>query len=338
LAKIAVKFEPTPADPNGPTSGRPARQVLAGAEGWSVSDVLCTAGPRDRPFEEQHSGACIAIVIGGSFQYRSACGREMMTPGSILLGNKGQYFECTHEYGIGDRCVSFWYDSEYFETLLAELGVLGRSVSFSSLRVPPLRQMAALVARASTGLEGSSWRSLHREEQAFTGESHELESNSLARVGGSNTETSGWEELGIELAARTLQLATDSEQSRESSPAGERRVTQMIRMIEAHPDSDHRLSELARVARLSRYYFLRMFQDLTGLTPHQYVLRTRLRWAATRLLLEPARVLDIALGSGFGDISNFNRAFRAEFGVSPRTYRETASHPVISVTARRSRL
>jgi AraC family transcriptional regulator len=164
-----------------------------------------------------------------------------------------------------------------------------------------------------------------------------MESNSLARVG-SNTETLGWEELGIELAARTLQLATNSERRRESSPAAERRVTQMIRMIEAHPDSDRRLSELARVARLSRYYFLRMFQDLTALTPHQYVLRTRLRWAAIRLLLEPARVLDIALGAGFGDISNFNRDFRAEFGVSPRTYRETASHPVRSVTERRSRL
>ena len=32
-------------------------------------------------------------------------------------------------------------------------------------------------------------------------------------------------------------------------------------------------------------------------------------------------VLDIALQCGFGDVSNFNRAFRAEFGLSPRAYR-----------------
>jgi len=56
-------------------------------------------------------------------------------------------------------------------------------------------------------------------------------------------------------------------------------------------------------------------------TPHQYVLRARLREAAMRLAVEHARVIDIALDCGFGDVSNFNRAFRAEFGVSPRVYR-----------------
>jgi AraC family transcriptional regulator len=47
----------------------------------------------------------------------------------------------------------------------------------------------------------------------------------------------------------------------------------------------------------------------------------RLRRAAIRLRTERAKILDIALGCGFGDISNFNRSFRAEFGVSPRAYR-----------------
>ena len=81
------------------------------------------------------------------------------------------------------------------------------------------------------------------------------------------------------------------------------------------------LGSLAREAGLSPYHFLRTFQRLTGVTPHQYVLRARLREAAMRLAVEHARVIDIALDCGFGDVSNFNRAFRAEFGVSPRVYR-----------------
>jgi AraC-like DNA-binding protein len=40
-----------------------------------------------------------------------------------------------------------------------------------------------------------------------------------------------------------------------------------------------------------------------------------------RLLADPERVLDIALDFGFGDVSNFNRAFRTEFGMSPRALR-----------------
>jgi AraC family transcriptional regulator len=49
-----------------------------------------------------------------------------------------------------------------------------------------------------------------------------------------------------------------------------------------------------------------------------------LRRAAMRLIAEPSQVLDIALESGFGDVSNFNHAFRAEFGVSPSRYRKVA--------------
>ena len=57
-------------------------------------------------------------------------------------------------------------------------------------------------------------------------------------------------------------------------------------------------------------------------TPYQYLLRTRLREAATRLATGRDRILDIALTSGFEDLSNFNHAFRAEFGVSPRVFRK----------------
>jgi AraC-like DNA-binding protein len=54
------------------------------------------------------------------------------------------------------------------------------------------------------------------------------------------------------------------------------------------------------------------------------VRRTRLRQAASRLLAEPGQVLEIALDCGFGDVSNFNHAFRAEFGVSPRQFRRAS--------------
>jgi AraC family transcriptional regulator len=86
---------------------------------------------------------------------------------------------------------------------------------------------------------------------------------------------------------------------------------------------DQDLVSLAREAKLSRYHFLRVFRELTGLTPHQYVLRARLRRAATQLISERMRVLDVALDCGFRDVSNFNHAFRREFGVSPKAYRNS---------------
>jgi AraC-like DNA-binding protein len=47
-----------------------------------------------------------------------------------------------------------------------------------------------------------------------------------------------------------------------------------------------------------------------------------LRHAAVRLVRAAGSILDLALDCGFGDISNFTRAFRNEFGASPRRYRE----------------
>ena len=153
MGKIAVESRPvlTQRD-DGTAARRPARRLLAHGDGWSVWDVVCDAGPQDRPFEEQLSDVCIALVTAGSFQYRSRAGRELMTPGSLLLGNAGQHFECGHEHGVGDRCISFSYEQRYFEGIAAEAGVQGRNARFSILRVPALRELSSLIVRACVGL------------------------------------------------------------------------------------------------------------------------------------------------------------------------------------------
>jgi AraC family transcriptional regulator len=296
LAKIAAELQRELArrDISG-APGSPTARVLAQGDGWSVEDVVCTAGPQDRSFEEQHAQVRIAIVAAGTFQYRSTVGRELMTPGSLLLGTPGNYFECGHEHGAGDRCLSFGYAPDYFERLAADAGSRGRT-DFSVLRLPPVRGLSALIARACAGLTGSV--------------------------------DVAWEELSVQLAAQTVQLSRHLVSDRTAAPpAAAARVTRAVRAIERHPDARLRLGSLAREAGLSPFHFLRTFEHLTGLTPHQYVLRVRLREAAMRLASEPGKILDIALDCGFGDVSNFNRAFRAEFGVSPRAYRTCYGRP-----------
>ena len=284
MAKIAEELNGESA--TGALTGHP----LAQGDGWAVSDVLCTAGPRHRPFEEQHSCATIAIVIGGTFQYRSRARRELMTPGSFLLGNPGQSFECGHEHGIGDRCISFSYRPEFFERLTADAGARGGGSEFKMQRLPPIGVLSPLVARASAALTGSL--------------------------------DAPWEELSIRLAAQAIQLDRGlSTHVVEAQPGALARVTRVVRIIERIPEIRHDLPSLAREARLSPYHFLRTFEILTGTTPHQYLLRVRLRRAAVRVITETTKILDIALDCGFGDISNFNRTFRTEFGVSPRVYR-----------------
>jgi AraC-like DNA-binding protein len=281
LAKIAGE----------PRAG-PVSRVLARGAGWRVSDVVCTAGPSDARFEERHADVCIAVVASGTFQYRSTAGRDLMTPGSLLLGSAGHCFECGHEHGVGDRCVSFHFTPDYFERVAAAAGGCGDVLTFRAARLPPVRRTAPAVARACAGLSSAA--------------------GAMA-----------WEEVAIELAAGTVALLHGAPPDRDvTRPAGaERRVTAVVREVERRPERDHSLPSMAAAAGLSPFHFLRTFRHLTGVTPHQFLLRTRLRQAATRLASSDAKVIDIALASGFDDVSNFNRSFRAEFGQSPRTYR-----------------
>jgi len=272
-----------------------AARHLAGGDGWSVEDVVCSAGPQDRPYEEQHEHVAIAIVTGGSFQYRASSagpGRELMTPGSLLLGNAGQCFECGHEHAHGDRCLSFRYSPEYFASITRGIA-RGRRERFGMLRLPPVRELSPVVAQAVA-----------------------------AACAPSPVSVIAWEELGVRLAVEAVQVDSGRTPSRAPvSAAALARVTRAVRLIDEGPGGELTLASLAKEAGLSPYHFLRTFEDLTGATPHQYVMRARLRAAAARLLSEAAKIVDIALDSGFGDVSNFNRAFRGEFGASPSVYR-----------------
>jgi AraC-like DNA-binding protein len=291
LAKIAVELERALARrAEQGTRGAAAARTLAAGEGWSVADVVCTSGPHDRPFEEQHSHYSIAVVVAGSFEYRSARGHELMAPGSLMLGNAGQCYECGHQHAEGDRCVAFWYEPAYFEPLAADAGGRGRR-GFTRARLPALAALSPLVARAAAGALGSDVP---------------------------------WEELAVKLAAAALGAGEGRSGANVPPPNAAARVTRTLRAIERHQDSALSLPRLARAAGLSPYHFLRTFERLTGVTPHQYLRRARLREAAIRLIDAPAKVLDIALDCGFGDVSAFNRAFRAEFGVSPTRYRASS--------------
>lgn len=262
-----------------------AVRLLARGEGWTVQDVICTAGPQDRPFEERHSCVTIAIVAAGSFEYRSEGSRELMTPGSLLLGNKNRVFECAHEHAAGDRCISFGYSPDYFERLTKSV--------FRCHRVPPVRALSPLVSRVCAAVRHS--------------------------------DDVSWEEISIRLAAQAIHLTGQRMADRsDPPPSAVGRVTRIVRAIERHAEARLPLGTLARAAGLSPYHFLRTFERVTGVTPHQYVRRARLREAAMRLSNGRAKVIEVALDCGFGDVSNFNRAFRAEFGVNPRAYRASA--------------
>jgi AraC family transcriptional regulator len=258
--------------------------LLASGPGWQVEDVVCSASPRDRPFEEQHDLVCVAAVTRGTFEYRTPAGRATLVPGALMLGNPGACFECGHEHGVGDRCLSFHFDPEFFEEIVASVP-RARRLIFTIPRLSPSERLLPVISAAEAA-----------------------------------DDDLGFEEAALRVAAASVTVESGAGEAVRNLPQ-ERRVAEAVRRIEAEAEEPVTLRQLARDAGMSPYHFLRTFNAVSGVTPYQFVLAQRLRCAAVRLRRTTDPISTIAYEAGFNDLSTFNRRFRRIMGMTPGTWR-----------------
>jgi AraC family transcriptional regulator len=254
----------------------------------TVIDYRCAAGPHDAPYTEVHKATSMSYVRRGTFGYRYRGESYELAPGALLIGRCGDEFLCTHEHhGAGDECLSFHLSDEMLDLVGedAEIWRLGY--------VPPLPELMVVGELGQAAVEGVS--------------------------------DVGVDEVGHLLAHRLFEVLSGREKRpRPMRAQDRRRAVEAALWIDAYAHEDIDLATAARQVGLSVYHFLRMFSAVFGVTPHQYLVRSRLRRAA-RLLSEPHRsVTDIALDVGFGDVSNFVRTFHRAAGVSPTHFRRAS--------------
>jgi AraC-like DNA-binding protein len=146
----------------------------------------------------------------------------------------------------------------------------------------------------------------------------------LAQASAERVADANLAELGLALAARLTKLASGRDRGLRASARDRRRAVEAALWIDAHAHEAIDLDAMAATAELSPFHFLRTFSAVLGVTPHQYLLRARLGRGARLLAEEERSITDVALDSGFGDVSNFVRTFHRAAGVSPRRFRQAA--------------
>ena len=265
----------------------PAPRPIAQGEGWRLTEFRCQAGPQDRPYEEQHGRFSIAAVAEGSFTYRASHGTALLHPGALLLGNAGACFQCGHEHAKGDRCLALHMTPAYFE-------------------------------EAATGAAGSS---RFRFRQAMLPAGAATLPLGLMLERGAGRVALAAESLVATVVERVLSLASGETPAAGLPPHDARRISRVLRHIEAHAEDALDLDRLAGIAAMSKYHFLRSFRRAVGAPPYRYLLNLRLRRAAQALAHGEEPVASVALGAGFGDLSTFNRRFRRSFGTTPLGWR-----------------
>lgn len=275
-----------------------SRTALARGRGWQADAVVCRAGPRDRAVHEQHDRMCMAIVLDGTFGYRSSRGSATLAPGAILLGNAGDCFCCGHEHSIGDRCLSFRFEEDFFEGVLSAVPG-ARDAALRRPALPPgTRDDLAIGAEAAFDDPGAL------------------------------------EELAIDLASAVV-AATNDAPLEDRRGVRTKRIEELAQWIESEPEHPFQLELLARQAAMSRFHLLREFKREMGITPYQFVLSLRLRRAARALRQTRDAILAIALDCGFSDLSEFNRRFRRVVGLTPGDYRRRAARASAGAATRR---
>lgn len=265
----------------------PGERVVVEGHGFRASEVVCTAGPGDRPFEEEHAMTSVSVVLDGVFSYRSPLGGATMTPGSLLLSNRGSGYRCSHAFCRGDRCLSFQFSADLVEETAANFTEI-RHAAFTRPRLPPRGATVGEVDAARRLAEG--------------------------RIGGAESEV-----LALTLLARAMSVEGGGEVS--VTHADECRVAALLDHLHTHFDEPVELADLAALVGVGRHHVLRLFRRVVGTTPHAYLVSYRLRRAAAALEIGGERVIDVALANGFSDLSDFTRRFRAAFGAPPGAYR-----------------
>lgn len=270
-----------------------ALQTLFRNDAVAVLDYRCSAGPEDKPYVELHGSHSVSYVRKGSFGLRTLGRAHELVTGAILIGHPGDEFMCTHEHHLcGDECLSFHLSP----ALVESLG--GRRDTWRMGCLPPLPELMV-------------W-------------------GELAQAVAAGDNDIGLDEVAIAFVARFIDIASGRrrERWRPRSPQARARdhgrAVETAMWLDAHCTQDIDLAQAAAMAGLSPFHFLRLFADVTGVTPHQYLVRSRLRHAARLLAADGRAITDVALDAGFGDVSNFVRTFHRAAGASPRRFRQAA--------------
>lgn len=125
---------------------------------------------------------------------------------------------------------------------------------------------------------------------------------------------------------KLLYILTVIERNNNENKAGENerfhRIAKVLQHMNRYYDSDCSLEDYAEISNMSKYHFLRVFEQITGFSPLNYRNNIRLEHAAELLCEEKMSVEEVSSATGFSSLSYFSSTFKKKYGVSPKKYQK----------------
>lgn len=280
---------------NAANSLLPKPSILSSV-GWSDIHLELFKQPKFEIAEHQHTMHVIACGVSNSL----APG-ERSLDGKMKKERRNQGDIAIIPAGISHRCN--WNTSAEFAVLALE-PVLLQQVGQDLVQCDRIELIPRLMNEQDKLIQG-----------VFVTLKDELKTGG---IGGHLLVDSLKTALAIHLLRKYC--TTSPKASCYSDGLSQAQVTLVKDYINEHLHQDLKLVDVAAIARMSPYHFLRLFKQSLGVTPHQYILQSRINKAELLLRHSKLSIADIAVRVGFCDQSHLTRYFKRQIGVTPRQF------------------
>ncbi|MGH2495990.1 MAG: AraC family ligand binding domain-containing protein [Ktedonobacteraceae bacterium] len=242
-----------------------------------------------------HDGYAIGVIESGAEQFKYRRSVHVAPRGSIVIINPGEMHtgEAATEQGWTYRML--YPDVSLLQRAASEVAGKQQDIPFFPSPVVDDPMLAAQLLQLHAMLENSP-SALERDSRFL------------------------WV-----LAQLVLRHADSQASPQPIRIRGEQAWVQQVRAyVEDHYAENVSLEQLANFVNVSPFHLLRVFRDVVGLPPHNYLTQVRVG-RARQLLQASLRPAEVALAVGFNDQSHLTRHFKALVGVTPALYAQGRS-------------
>ncbi|GAA6618163.1 helix-turn-helix domain-containing protein [Scytonema sp. NUACC26] len=282
---------------NAANSLLPKPSILSSC-GWSHLHLEVYQQPKFEVTEHQHTMHVIAYAPVSS-RFPASSKGERWLDGKLHCEKRHQGDIAIIPAGISHRCN--WNTSVEFTILAVEPALL-QQVGQDIVNGDRIELIPQFMDRSDALLQG-----------IFLTLKEEVE---VGKIGGDLL----IDNLKTTLAIHLLRnyCTTQPKLPARSDGLSQLRLQQVREYIHEHLDRNLKLVELSAIAQISPYHFLRLFKQQMGITPHQYILQSRIEKVKHMLQHSDLSIANIAVQTGFSDQSHLTRCFKRIVGVTPK--------------------
>ena len=246
----------------------------------------------------------IYFLLNGEVEYWVDGRIIRMTPGDLLLINPQELHRpiLNENSRVYERIV-LWIHKEYLEGLSTEHSNLCRCFDTAMPGHTHLIRTSAI------------------ERPALTARIGELVREFYSRDFGSRLCADG---LFLQFMVHLNRMASHTDMQQEEMETRSPLVQKVLHYISEHVQEEMSLEDLAARFYVSKYHLSHAFSREVGVSVYRYVMLRRLMMARQMLLAGEAAG-QVCRNCGFADYTSFYRAFKSEYGVSPRTFATSES-------------